>query len=147
MAAYALSEGFSMMDKVKEFNDESLIPVAFDTAEDGTSFPCNPEMMSARNPAAITPEDQAYANMLVRWSSSCMYQPLENCAWRDIPVTYIRTKTDVLIPPPYQDSMVETMRKEGAQVRVFELDSGHCPHETAPDEVVDIINKVIAYAA
>jgi pimeloyl-ACP methyl ester carboxylesterase len=147
MAGYALSEGVSMMDKVKEFNDESLIPVAFDIEDDHTVIPRYPATMSARNPEDITPEDQEYGDMLVRWSSRCMYQPLEHCAWKDIPVTYIRTKTDSLIPPPYQDSMVETMRKEGAQVQVFELDTGHCPHESAPDEVVDIVNKVIAYAA
>jgi pimeloyl-ACP methyl ester carboxylesterase len=145
MAAYALSKGFSMMDKLNLFDD--IISWSIDMADDNTAVVRHPAMISARNPEAMTREDKEYGNMLVRWSSKCMYQPLEHCAWKEIPVTYIRTKTDSLIPPPYQDSMVETMRKEGAQVQVFELETGHVPHESAPDEVVDIVNKVIAYAA
>ena len=36
MCRFALAEGVSMTDKVKEFGHEHLLPLAFDFADDGT---------------------------------------------------------------------------------------------------------------
>jgi homoserine acetyltransferase len=73
-----------------------------------------------------------------------MYQELANCAWREIPVTYIGTSRDMSVPVRYQKSMIEILRAEGREVHVVELDTGHCPNLTATTDVVDIINDVVA---
>ncbi|XXG96936.1 hypothetical protein Hte_003227 [Hypoxylon texense] len=143
LTAYAGLEGTAMMDKVKAFGHMHLVPVAFDFAEDD-SCSSNDFRNLVVGPGRDEADTDAFIRTLVRWNGKCMYQPLERCAWREIPVVYIYTTGDLTVPLDYQKSFVEAIEKEGLNVRTFELATGHCPNFTATEGVVDAINKVVA---
>jgi len=144
MCAFALPEGKSMMSKVKEFDHEHLIPLAFDFAEDDTCVNRDPKTLMV-GPGASDEEVEKYVSSLERWNGKSMYQDIaHSAAWREIPVTYIYTSQDMTVPFDYQKSMVETMRGEGREVRTVELATGHSPNLTMTKEVVDVVNQVTA---
>ncbi|KAI1272359.1 alpha/beta-hydrolase [Xylaria sp. FL0933] len=144
MAGYAVTEGTSMMDKVKEFGHMDLMPLAFDISED-SSCVCRdpPTLLVSPGPEDDTEALDAYISTLKRWNAKCMHQPIQHAAWREIPVSYIHTTNDMTVPLTYQKSFVETIVREGREVQTFELESGHCPNLTATDGVVDAIKEVI----
>ncbi|KAI1197245.1 alpha/beta-hydrolase [Nemania serpens] len=144
MAAYALPEGISIMDKVKEFGNTDLIPLVINFADDGTCLYHDPKGMMV-GPGADEADVDEYVDTFVRWNGKGLYQANEHAAWRDIPISYIYTSTtDVTVPRPYQQNMVEGLEKAGRKVRTFELETGHCPNLTATEGVVQIVEKVIA---
>ncbi|KAI7779318.1 hypothetical protein LA080_000989 [Diaporthe eres] len=143
MAAFAVPEGVAMMDKVQEFGNMDLVPLAFDFADDGTCVSCDPKTLLI-GPGPSDAEVEAYLKTLVRWHGNVMYHASEHAAWREIPVTYIKALADITVPVHYQQHFIEEMDKAGRQVQVFELDTGHCPNLTATDGVVDAVNKVVS---
>lgn len=144
LCAYALPEGRSMFDKVREHGHEELIPLALDFAEDKSMVFRDLKGMVGAHPGIDEAEVDAYIDSVVVWNGTCMYQELEHCAWREIPVSYVLTDADVTVPYVYQKSMVDYMQKEGVKVQTFELEGGHCPYFTMPEKVVDIVNTIVA---
>lgn len=145
MAGFALSEGQSTFDNLQEFGiPADLAPVVFDMAEDRTMIIRDPITFLGLNEHGIgDAEIEAYKMTLRRWNGTVMTQPLEQAAWREIPVAYIHTTKDFPIPLPAQQSMVSTLEKEGRKVQTFTIETGHCPHVTATESVVDAINTVV----
>ena len=143
MCAFALPEGGSMVGKVKEFGHEHLLPVAFDFADDDSCVSRDPKNLLV-GPGVDDAELETYLSSLVRWNGKSMYQAVDHCAWREIPVTYIYTTQDMTVPWDYQKSMVERMQAEGQTVHTIELATGHCPNLTKTQEVVDVIKDVAA---
>lgn len=141
MSAFALPEGTSMVSKVQEFGHEHLLPLAFDFADDDSCVIRDPKPLLL-GPGVNDAEAEIYTSSLLRWNSKTMYQPVEHCAWREIPVTYIYTSQDMMVPWDYQKSMVERMQVEGQAVHTVELATGHCPNLTKTQEVVDVIMHV-----
>jgi pimeloyl-ACP methyl ester carboxylesterase len=147
MSACAVSEGKSMMDMVRYFGHESLVPLAFDIADDMTCVSRDPKTLFVGEDCGLPADEiDTYVDTLVRWNGQCMYDVLmtERCAWRDIPITYIHTAKDMTIPHDYQKWLVEGMRKEGVRVQTATLETGHCPNLTATEGVVDVLRKVAA---
>lgn len=144
MAGFALSEGQSTFDNLQEFGiPEDLGPVVFDMAEDQTMILRDPITFLGLNEHGLGEvEIEAYKKTLRRWNGAAMTQPLEQAAWRKIPVAYIHTTKDFPIPLLAQQSMVATLEKEGRKVQTFTIETGHCPHVTATESVVRAINKV-----
>ena len=143
MCAFALPEGGSMVGKVQEFGHKHLLPLAFDFAADDSCVHRDPRTLLI-GPGVDDAEAVTYVSSLVRWNGRSMYQAVEHCAWREIPVTYIYTSEDMTVPLDYQRSMVERMRAEGRPVHTVELATGHCPHLTMTQEVVDVVTHVAA---
>lgn len=143
MCAFALTEGVAMLDKVKEFGHEHLMPLAFDFADDGTVLSRDPKTLLIGH-GAEDAEAEQYVSSFRLWNGTTMFQPLTGCAWREIPVTYICTTQDMTTPFDYQMSMVEKMRAEGRHVDTVELETGHSPNLTKTNEVVEVINQVAA---
>jgi pimeloyl-ACP methyl ester carboxylesterase len=143
MCAFALTEGVAMLDKVKEFGHEHLMPLAFDFADDGTVLSRDPKTLLIGH-GAEDAEAEEYVSSFRLWNGTTMSQPLTGCAWREIPVTYICTTQDMTTPFDYQMSMVEKMRAEGRHVDTVELETGHSPNLTKTNEVVEVINQVAA---
>ena len=132
-----------MMDKVREFGHEHLIPLAFDFADDGTVLHRDPKTLLIGQ-GADDAEADAYVSSLGLWNGTGMSQPLTECARREIPVTFIYTTQDMTMPLDYQKSIVEKMRAEGRDVDTVELETSHSPNLTKANEVVDAINEVAA---
>lgn len=144
MAAFAMPEGKSMIDKVKEFGHMFRIPVSFGFDEDQSCVPNYPKegLVGEQYANRVDQEElEAYIASLARWNGKCMYMPIENTpAWRDeVRISYIYTSGDLTIPVEYQKSMVQYMEKEGKAVQTIELDAGHSPSLTATKAVVDAV--------
>ena len=131
-----------MVDKVREFGHEHLLPLAIDFADDESCVHRDPGKLLVGEGAAEEGERDAYMAALVRWNGRCMYQGVMGapCAWREIPVAYVYATADMTVPLDYQKSMVAAMEAEGREVRTVEVAAGHCPNFTAPKEIVDAIN-------
>lgn len=145
MTGFALSEGQSTFDNLQEFGiPADLGPVVFDIAEDKTMILRDPiTFLGLDEPGLGEVEIKAYKKTLRRWNGTAMTQTLEQAAWREIPVAYIHTTKDFPIPFLAQQSMVRNLEKEGRKVQTFTIETGHCPHVTATESVVDAINKVV----
>lgn len=78
-----------------------------------------------------------------------MMQAVKENAWKEIPVAYTQSTTDLSIPTPQQQNMAESVEKAlentGRKIQTFTVEPGHCHHFAATQEVVDANNK-IAYA-
>ncbi|KAJ8125352.1 hypothetical protein O1611_g8288 [Lasiodiplodia mahajangana] len=145
MTAYAVPEGTAMMDKVKEFNNMDLVPVAFDIGEDDSLLSQNPKAFLV-SPGEDDDEKEVenFLGTLERWNAKCMYEGIKHAAWREIPVSFIYTTKDMTVPIHYQKNFVENLEKEGRKVRTFELATGHCPNFTATEGVVDAVKQVVS---
>ena len=148
VCAFAMPEGKSMVDKVREFGHEDLLPLAFDFADDDSCVHRDPRTLLVGGGAEEEEmgekeeETDAYVATFVRWNGRCMYQGIAGpCAWREIPAAYVYTAADMTVPLDYQKSMVAAMEAEGREVRTVELPTGHCPNFTAPKGIVDAINS------
>lgn len=146
MSAFAQPEGWSMIDKVEEFGQEDLIPLAFDFADDKTVLCRDPKAQLIGNTTLPEAEVDAYLQTLVRWNGKCMYDRIKYTAWKESTVSFIQTTLDMTVPFDYQVSMVEVMRKAGKDVKTFELATGHCPNLSATSEVVDAVKKILGDA-
>ncbi|KAL1851396.1 hypothetical protein Daus18300_012578 [Diaporthe australafricana] len=150
MAAFALPEGKSMMDKVAEFGHMDRIPVAFGFDEDQScvaNYPKEGLIGEAYANELDGKELEEYMGSLVRWNGKCMYLPIQNTpVWRDeARIFYIYTAGDVTVPVDYQKNMVEFVEKEGKTVETIELATGHSPNLTATQEVVDAVIKFTSH--
>ncbi|KAL8668534.1 MAG: hypothetical protein Q9168_006838 [Polycauliona sp. 1 TL-2023] len=143
MAAYALPESGSLIAKVREFGHQHLMPLAFEYADDGTFVSRDPKTLLV-GPGVEDAEADAYVASFVRWNAKCMDQEATQCAWREIPTSYIYTNQDMTVPLEYQKSMVDRLKAEGRDVQTFELDTGHCPNLTKTRELVEIIEEIVS---
>lgn len=146
LSAFALPAGGSMIGVVKEFNHMHLMPIAFDFAEDDSCVCFDPKScLIGSGEGASGAEIETYLASLVRWNGKCMYQEITNCAWADIPASYLYTSEDMTVPVTYQKWMVEKMEEQGRKVvQTVELTTGHSPNLTQTQEVVDFVNQVAA---
>jgi pimeloyl-ACP methyl ester carboxylesterase len=144
MTASASLEGKSMVDTVKHFGHLDLMPMAMDFADDMSCLCRDPKMLLVGETDLPTAEVDEYLATFVRWNGQTMHQPLNTprAPWRDIPVTYIYTMKDMLLPYDYQKFSVDGMAKEGVEAQIATLETGHCPNFTTAKEVADIVLKV-----
>lgn len=95
-------------------------------------------------------EVEDYVKTLCRWHGNGMMQPIEKAAWKEIPMAYIHTTTDLSIPSPEQQSMVEFVEKAleetGRKVQKFTVESGHCHNFSAVQGVADAVKTVVSGA-
>lgn len=144
MAGYALVEGRSTLDKIKEFGKIENMSLVFDMAEDHTVVPHDPRLLfGLAGPGVDEAEMEAYIETLCRWHGKGMFQPLERASWRELPVAYIHTTLDTSIPLAEQESMVTTLETAGRKVPTFSVEAGHCPNFTAPQGILDAVNAVV----
>ncbi|KAL6231682.1 hypothetical protein BDW75DRAFT_233398 [Aspergillus navahoensis] len=141
MCAHALTEGTSMFGIAKAAGREQFLLDAFIIADDGTV-----EYRDVRErmigPGLSEEELESYVARLRPWNGQALYQEIRAVAWINIPVTYILTLQDRLMPVAYQNAMVASLRAAGREVETFELETGHCPHATMTGKVVEILHTV-----
>lgn len=143
LAGYAVPEGVAMMDKVEEFGNTDLVPIAFDFADDDTCVSSDPHTLLVGPSDLASDEVDKFVATLVRWNGKSMYQPSRHAAWRDIPVAYIYSTQDMTVPINYLKHFVQEMEKAGRPVRTFEVATGHCSHLTATAGVADAVQHVV----
>ncbi|KAJ4397569.1 hypothetical protein N0V93_001800 [Gnomoniopsis smithogilvyi] len=145
MTAGAMVEGKSMITWVEKFGHMDLMPVVFSFAdnEDGSGIIRDARLAFVGSyPDEMEAEVDEYVKTLVYYNGKSMHDKIDHASWREIPVAYILTKNDVVLPLDYQKAWVEEMESAGRHVQTFELDTAHAPHLTATEDVVGIVNKV-----
>ncbi|KAJ4129899.1 hypothetical protein NW768_006870 [Fusarium equiseti] len=61
-----------------------------------------------------------------------------------IPSSWILTKKDILVPEAAQRKFISRLEEQGGQsVPVFELDTGHSPHQTNPPLLMETLDKIL----
>ncbi|KAL4748890.1 hypothetical protein BDW72DRAFT_179258 [Aspergillus terricola var. indicus] len=141
LCAHALTKGSSMFGIAKAAGCEQFLLDAFNIADDGTV-----EYRDVRErmigPGLPDEELESYVARLKPWNGQALYQEIRAVAWMDIPVSYILTLQDKLMPVAYQNAMVAGIRSAGREVETFELETGHCAHATMTAVVVEILHTV-----
>ncbi|KAJ5540982.1 hypothetical protein N7494_006058 [Penicillium frequentans] len=143
ICAHVLSEGQSVFKNIENSGHADFIPIMFNYAEDGTCIPVDSKNMVG--PGLSDDDLESFIATLGRWNSKAFDQPLEHCAWREIPASYIYTLNDSLLPLAYQKAFVQGMEATvgGRRVKTFEIETGHCPTITTPDELANIIQQIV----
>ncbi|KIL90661.1 hypothetical protein FAVG1_06396 [Fusarium avenaceum] len=61
-----------------------------------------------------------------------------------LPSSYILTRKDILVPEPAQRQFISRLEENGDRpVPVFEIDTGHSPHQTDPPLLMETLEKVL----
>ncbi|KAL3430526.1 hypothetical protein BDV09DRAFT_202133 [Aspergillus tetrazonus] len=141
LCAHALTKDSSMFGIAKAAGCEQFLRDAFNFADDGTvEYRDFGERMVG--PDLSKKDLESYIARLKPWNGQALYQEIREVAWMDIPVSYILTQQDRMLPIAYQDAMVAGIRAAGREIETFELDTGHCAHATMTAEVVEILHTV-----
>jgi pimeloyl-ACP methyl ester carboxylesterase len=83
----------------------------------------------------------------VRDSMNFYFQPVSWAAVGAVPVTFVKHLRDRPAPPALQDESIARLRSMGRVPNVLELDSGHIPAVTDPEELARILDAVADAAA
>jgi hypothetical protein len=61
-----------------------------------------------------------------------------------IPSSYILTRKDILVPEPAQRQFISRLEENGGRtVPVFEIDTGHSPHQTDPPLLMETLERIL----
>ena len=78
----------------------------------------------------------------VQDSMNIYFQPVSWAAVGDVPITYVKHLRDRPSPPALQDELIARLRAMGRDPIVVEIDSGHIPAVTHPEELARILDGV-----
>ncbi|CAD6591815.1 MAG: hypothetical protein ASARMPREDX12_005423 [Alectoria sarmentosa] len=81
-------------------------------------------------------EASLWASMLIAQSYRVQTTKLTRAAWRYIPSTYLICENDHAVPPQYQEVLAAS-----AEARVERCSSGHSPHLSQPEMLVQKIHE------
>ncbi|KAJ5132496.1 hypothetical protein N7448_006654 [Penicillium atrosanguineum] len=112
--------------------------------EDGVVFCKNAAETFYNDIDSATAAELAKGNVTQNWAAAT--GSVSEAPWRDLPTTYVYCTKDLAITLPLQKMMVEdaVASADGAVEFVTEdLDSGHCPFLSMPDELANIVKRVL----
>jgi pimeloyl-ACP methyl ester carboxylesterase len=75
----------------------------------------------------------------VKDSMNFYFQPVSWQSVRDVPVTYVKNRHDRPVPAALQDEMIGRLPNP---VEIIELDTGHIPAVTRPEEFAAILERI-----
>ncbi|KAL4745364.1 hypothetical protein BDW72DRAFT_208263 [Aspergillus terricola var. indicus] len=140
ICAQALQLGESMYGLVAAAGREQYFLAVMDVNDDGTTMIRNATASLLGPDAGLLEEEmQAYVSGLGLWNGRCLYEGAWKSAWRDTPVTYLKTLRDMALPVSYQSRMIDAIRTAGREVEV--IDS---PHVTMTDELAEIVHGIVS---
>lgn len=64
--------------------------------------------------------------------------------WKDVPVWYLFCKADTMMTLTQQEAYVKKARDEGGNVTTREVDAGHSPMLSKPEEVAQFVQDAVA---
>jgi pimeloyl-ACP methyl ester carboxylesterase len=146
-AANVTPEGGTGLDAMKESHRDRVIEAMTAARRDGwaltTPGPETADKVRAAYGGDDLDDDQiAFVTDPVRCVKDSMnfyYQPVSWAAVPDVPVTYVRHTRDRPTPPPLQVANIERL---GRPARIVEIDSGHIPAVTHPEQLAAILDEV-----
>ncbi|KAK5637191.1 hypothetical protein RRF57_012903 [Xylaria bambusicola] len=147
MSAYAMPPGGVMMEMVENQGNLDLVAERFPMEADGCCMCANPtELLVTPGPEddMTEAELEGYIKSLRPWNPVVMIQKSEHAAWQEIPSAFISTTRDVILPLPYQQTFIDTLKTQWPEMKTFDLAAGHSPNLTATKGIVDAIGKIIS---
>ena len=105
---------------------------------------------SARLTFSDLPYEEAkdWAGRMPQHSAPSFEGKLTFPGYNHIPVSFVFCDRDVILPPEFQSSVIESIEREsGKQVDVHHLNTGHCPMTSAPEDLATVVIKAIKAAA
>lgn len=77
-----------------------------------------------------------WAKIMPEHSTVTFSGELTHPGYKHIPVSYLLCTADLVIPPKFQDGIIEMMINEaGVEVDVHTIPAGHCPNVSMPKPV------------
>ncbi|KAI0101717.1 Alpha/beta hydrolase fold-1 [Nemania sp. FL0031] len=148
--SYAVPKGTSIADKATEagFGDK-IRGFAWTFEEDDSAVMTWPDKMLAGDEYTSAHPDEVaeYVAALQRYNGKAIYDCVTNTpAWKDkgLKVVYVVGAQDATAPEPIQRSMIEAMRKEGAEFELVETQWTHCPNLTSEKELADLLINAVS---
>ena len=146
-AATVPPEGGTALDAMKTSHRDRVIEAMDAARRDGwvlrTPGPEAPEKVrQAYGGDDLDDDVVAFINdpaRCVRDSMNFYYQPVHRSAIGDVPVTFVKHLRDRPSPPSLQDDNIARLP---SPPRVVEIDSGHIPAVTHPEEFARILDAV-----
>ncbi|KAI0015381.1 Alpha/beta hydrolase fold-1 [Xylariomycetidae sp. FL0641] len=153
LCAYVQTEGNCPMGLVAKYSDVDRIRRVLGIGEDYTCTHPDPRglLIGADDADADVDEEESeaaaaaaeYVAGLGMWNSRGIFQATAARGWQGLPKLYIGTRRDVTVPPAFQEDMVGALRDLGEPLETLELDTGHAPHLTMTEEVVEAVNRFL----
>lgn len=122
-----------------------VLPPMFHAQPDGTLQMDNPEYYFYND----LPEDETKkaVGMLVAHQVDAIFAPVDCApgreAFRVIPTSYLVCEADTAMLPQFQEMSIARLQSEGVEVRVFRCSGGHNAFMSVPEEVADVVLKVL----
>jgi hypothetical protein len=86
----------------------------------------------------------ALAKQMSWHSTPSFKEKLTYAGYNDVEVHYVVCKGDMIVPLEYQYAMIELVKaSSGREVGVHELDCGHAPTSSQPDNVAKIFKDIV----
>lgn len=153
-AASVTPEGGRGLDSMKESHRERVIQAMAAARRDGwtltTPGPESPDKVrGAYGGDDLDDETIEFMTDPVRCVKDSMniyFQPVSWAAVGDVPITYLKHLRDRPSPPELQDALIDRLRTMGREPRVLEIDSGHIPAVTHPEELARILDSIAGSA-
>jgi predicted esterase len=101
---------------------------------------------NARVTFSDLPEDEAlkWANRMSEHSTPSFKEKLTYPGYNDAEVHYIFCEEDKVIPPEFQQAMIEVIKSSsGKDVKVHNIKSGHGPTHSQPDNLAKILKEIV----
>lgn len=122
-----------------------VLPPMFHAQEDGTLQMDNPEYYFYNDLPAE--EAKKAVGMLVAHQVDAQFATVDcapgMAAFRVIPTSYLICEADTAMVPQFQEMAIAKLKGEGVDVRVFRCSGGHNAFMSVPEEVSDVILKVL----
>jgi hypothetical protein len=121
------------------------LPPMFHPQPDGTLQMDNPEYYFYND---LPPDEaQQAVGMLVAHQVDAQFAPVScapgMAAFRRIPTSYLICEGDTAMIPQFQEMAIERLRGEGVDVRVYRCSGGHNAFMSVPEQVTDVVLRVI----
>ena len=142
ICAAAYNVGESMLTIVEKHGQMDLMSAVFPSEEDGTCV-CSDPRTILLGPGLSDEEFESWVSQLRPWNGISLGMNLEHCAWLEIPVSYVMATADMTMPWAYQKEMIANMEAHGRKVQTFQLETGHCPPVTTPEDMVKIVEEIV----
>ena len=85
-----------------------------------------------------------WARKMPEHSTPSFREKLTYPGYNDVECHYVVCEGDKIIPPEFQYSMIELLKKStGRDVGVHKIDAGHIPTVSQPDNLAKIIKNII----
>ena len=60
-----------------------------------------------------------------------------------IPITFVKCSKDAMFPMQFQERMIKLLGKDGSQVQLKEINAGHCPNASQPEELARLLVDIL----